>query len=85
MANRCDECTTLSVLGAKIALARARPRHYHATTVANGASLGVPNIPRQPGNPSPDPLTLRTRVCAPGAFFVKRCELIHHDLQCIIT
>ena len=57
-----DEYTTLSVFGAEIALARARPGHYDATTVANGASLGVPNIPRQPRNPSPDPL--RTRVCA---------------------
>ena len=51
---------------------------YDATTVANGASLGVPNIPRQPRHPSPDPL--RTRVCAPGVFFVKCCKLIHHDL-----
>ena len=65
-------------MGAKIALARARPRYYDATTVANGASLGVPNTPRQPRNPSPDPL--RTCMCAPGGFFVKCCKLIHHDL-----
>ena len=55
-------------MAAKIALARARPGHCDATTVANGASLGVSNTPRQPRNP-PDPL--RTRVCAPRGIFGK--------------
>ena len=64
-------------MGAKIALARARPGQCDATTVENGASLGVPNTLRQPKNPSPGPL--RTRVCAPGALFVKYCK-INHDL-----
>ena len=66
-----NEYTTLSVLGAKIALALARPGYYDATTVANGASLGVPSIPRQPRKPSPDPLRIaRTCMCAPVFFLM---------------
>ena len=79
-----DSGIRLSVLGAKIALARARPRYYDDMpqrwqTVHHWAS---PTPPGSLGTPHPTRCAhgmvwYGTCMCAPGGFFVKCCKLIH--------